>query len=297
MAVESSNPPRARPATIRNRVPCSSRSRADASASGSTSCAVVGLAGRRVGRDTHGRRRRGRDLAGRRPGERRGRRGAQGAEPRSSVPAWDACIVGLANCGSCTSWDHPRRAGRRCRRRAQPSPPSPTSSSTWPEPCHAGPGVPASVSSSSRTRCTPAPRRMSVTSPGGIIDRSCGPSGCEVNWLTSQRHEVDGDVRSFTAYAEERGWGDGLPLVPPTGGWPASTSRPSGRYPDELIAKLPPLDGEATVEKIAVKRGDGRRADRVDAAAHRGRRGRGPRTLQPGRRSTPPRARPRPVSW
>jgi hypothetical protein len=91
-----------------------------------------------------------------------------------------------------------------------------------------------------------------VTSPASSIDRSCGPSGCEIDWLTSQRHAVDGDVRAFTAFAEERGWGDGLPLVPPTEELVREYLAGSGRFPDEAIAVLPPLGGECTVEKIAV---------------------------------------------
>ena len=48
------------------------------------------------------------------------------------------------------------------------------------------------------------------------IDRSCGPSGCEVSWLSSQRLEVDDDPAAFAKLATDAGWGDGLPLIPPT---------------------------------------------------------------------------------
>jgi hypothetical protein len=85
-----------------------------------------------------------------------------------------------------------------------------------------------------------------------IIDRSCGPEGCEIYWLTSRRHSVDDDVAAFTRFAAERGWGDGLPLVPPTEARVRAFLAACGRYPDELIAVLPPTGGEATVEKIAV---------------------------------------------
>jgi hypothetical protein len=90
-----------------------------------------------------------------------------------------------------------------------------------------------------------------VTSPARIIDRSCGPSGCEVDWLTSERHQADDDVVRFTRWATERGWGDGLPLVPPTEGRVRAFLARSGRFPDEVVAELPPLHGECTVEKIA----------------------------------------------
>jgi hypothetical protein len=91
-----------------------------------------------------------------------------------------------------------------------------------------------------------------VTSPARTIDRSCGPSGCELDWLTSERHDVDPDVAAFTRWATQRGWGDGLPLIPPTEGRVRAFLARSGRFPDEVIAEVPPLRGEGTVEKIAV---------------------------------------------
>jgi len=91
-----------------------------------------------------------------------------------------------------------------------------------------------------------------VTSPARIIDRSCGPSGCEVDWLSSERHEAPEDVTAFTRWATERGWGDGLPLIPPTEGRVRAFLARCDRFPDEIVAELPPLRGECTVEKIAV---------------------------------------------
>jgi hypothetical protein len=34
--------------------------------------------------------------------------------------------------------------------------------------------------------------------------------------LTSETHDVPADAEAFYSFAELRGWGDGLPLVPPT---------------------------------------------------------------------------------
>src|SRR3981081_1649577 len=48
----------------------------------------------------------------------------------------------------------------------------------------------------------------------GRVD--CGPEGCELDWLTSARLEVDDDPAAFQKLATDAGWGDGLPLIPPT---------------------------------------------------------------------------------
>lgn len=50
----------------------------------------------------------------------------------------------------------------------------------------------------------------------------------------------------------EKGWGDGLPLIPPTEDRVVEFIAAGERYPDEIVAVLPPLRDECTVEKIAV---------------------------------------------
>ena len=52
--------------------------------------------------------------------------------------------------------------------------------------------------------------------PQPLVSRDCGDGVCEVDWLASRRHESDLDAEAFTALALEKGWGDGLPLIPPT---------------------------------------------------------------------------------
>jgi hypothetical protein len=88
--------------------------------------------------------------------------------------------------------------------------------------------------------------------PKPLVSRDCGPAGCEVDWLASRRHETDLDVESFTEFALGMGWGDGLPLVPPTDTRVRGFLAKNDRYPDEVIAHLPPTDVECTVEKIAI---------------------------------------------
>ena len=50
----------------------------------------------------------------------------------------------------------------------------------------------------------------------------------------------------------ETGWTDGLPVVPPSEELVRRFVAHTGRNGDELIAELPPLEGRATVERIAV---------------------------------------------
>ena len=80
----------------------------------------------------------------------------------------------------------------------------------------------------------------------------CGPEGCTIEWLTSQRIEVDTDPVEFLKLATDAGWGDGLPLVPPTEARVRGHVAASGRFPEEWLADLPPRNGRCTVEKVAV---------------------------------------------
>jgi hypothetical protein len=50
----------------------------------------------------------------------------------------------------------------------------------------------------------------------------------------------------------ERGWTDGLPIMPPTEAAVAAMLRGTDRAPDEVVGVLPPRQGEATVERIAI---------------------------------------------
>lgn len=93
-----------------------------------------------------------------------------------------------------------------------------------------------------------------ASQPSREIDlRDCGPTGCDIDWLSSQRHEAEiDDVMEFTCYAMAQGWGDGLPLIPPTEARVRAFLGRNNRYADEVICRLPPSDAECTVEKIAI---------------------------------------------
>jgi len=84
-----------------------------------------------------------------------------------------------------------------------------------------------------------------------LVSRDCGPTGCEVDWLTSIRVEAEDDITAFTDFSLEKGWGDGLPLVPPTESRVRTFLSGNDRYPDEIIARMPD-SSECTVEKIVI---------------------------------------------
>jgi hypothetical protein len=85
-----------------------------------------------------------------------------------------------------------------------------------------------------------------------LVSRDCGPDGCEVDWLTSTRVETELDIEQFTRFSIEQGWGDGLPVIPPTEGRVRGFLASNHRYPDESIATLPPSNAECTIEKIVI---------------------------------------------
>jgi hypothetical protein len=61
----------------------------------------------------------------------------------------------------------------------------------------------------------------------------------------------DGAYENIDAHYQERGWTDGLPIVPPTQAAVRELLRRTDRDPREVLGVLPPRQGEATVEKIA----------------------------------------------
>ncbi|MET0240845.1 MAG: hypothetical protein ABW184_13225 [Sphingobium sp.] len=84
-----------------------------------------------------------------------------------------------------------------------------------------------------------------------LISRDCGPEGCEVDWLASRRVEADLEIETFNAFALSQGWGDGLPLIPPTDARVRTFLSENDRYPDEVIGDMPG-NVECTVEKIVI---------------------------------------------
>jgi hypothetical protein len=73
-----------------------------------------------------------------------------------------------------------------------------------------------------------------------------------VTALTSATHLVAADPVDYGRYALERGWGDGLPMVPPTPARVAAALDHAGWQGDEVCCTLPPLRAECTTEKLAI---------------------------------------------
>jgi hypothetical protein len=95
------------------------------------------------------------------------------------------------------------------------------------------------------------PSSRSNPAPKPLVSRDCGPAGCEVDWLTSRRLETEDSIEAFTDFSLQQGWGDGLPLIPPTDARVRSFLAENDRYPDEIIARMPD-SSECTVEKIVI---------------------------------------------
>lgn len=95
------------------------------------------------------------------------------------------------------------------------------------------------------------PSQRKAPAPKLRVGRDCGPAGCAVDWLVSDRIAVEDDVVAFTEFSVEQGWGDGLPLVPPTESRVRRFLAENDRYPDEVVARMPD-SSECSVEKIVV---------------------------------------------
>jgi len=78
-----------------------------------------------------------------------------------------------------------------------------------------------------------------------------GATAADVDSAASS-HRVPDDLLAFQDFMLERGWGDGLPMIPATPERVAAMLAGAGRRADDLVAVLPPRLGRATVERVAV---------------------------------------------
>lgn len=68
----------------------------------------------------------------------------------------------------------------------------------------------------------------------------------------AQLIEIEDSFTEINDTFYERGWTDGLPVVPPTEAAVAAMLAECGRDRDEVVGVLAPRQGEATVEKVAI---------------------------------------------
>ena len=64
--------------------------------------------------------------------------------------------------------------------------------------------------------------------------------------------ETLNDLEAINRLYRERGWSDGLPIVPPTIERVDRMLQQTSRRRDEVVARLAPGFGAATVERIAI---------------------------------------------
>ena len=70
--------------------------------------------------------------------------------------------------------------------------------------------------------------------------------------LLSERLDVPDDPAALHELSIAQGWGDGMPLLPPTEDRVRALLAGTPYAPDDLVCMLPPRNGPATVEKVAV---------------------------------------------
>jgi hypothetical protein len=70
--------------------------------------------------------------------------------------------------------------------------------------------------------------------------------------LRSGKIQVSDDIVDVNRFFYEKGWTDGLPIIPPTEERIQSFLEGTLRNPEEVVGLVPPKWGEATVEKVAV---------------------------------------------
>lgn len=113
-----------------------------------------------------------------------------------------------------------------------------------------GSALAAEPPSAALTVCNPA----GITEDGVYIDTVLAQAGRE----PCQEEELEIAVRngdpleSFNSYFLAQGWGDGLPLIPPTPERVEAMLQGYDLPGDVAVATLAPMDGVATVGKIAV---------------------------------------------
>ena len=66
------------------------------------------------------------------------------------------------------------------------------------------------------------------------------------------RFAFKGTLQEVNEFFYRKGWGDGLPIIPPTEEAVEEMLTGTDLPPDHIVAKIIPRKGKATVEKIAI---------------------------------------------
>ena len=70
--------------------------------------------------------------------------------------------------------------------------------------------------------------------------------------FASQKVTVNDSIEAVNNLYIEKGWSDGLPIIPPTEQAVEKMLSGTKRKSYDALAKIPPTWGEATIEKIAI---------------------------------------------
>lgn len=73
-----------------------------------------------------------------------------------------------------------------------------------------------------------------------------------VQAIQAQRLVVEDDLEAINALYLSRGWSDGLPIIPPTPERVRRMLAATDRRADEVLLRVPPNQGEAAVETVAI---------------------------------------------
>jgi hypothetical protein len=94
-----------------------------------------------------------------------------------------------------------------------------------------------------------------LTAVGDVLTALTGPAGEPAGAGRAEgearAHRVPDDLLEFQSFMMERGWGDGLPMIPATAERVAAMLAATRRPADDVVAVLPPRLGRATVERVA----------------------------------------------
>lgn len=78
------------------------------------------------------------------------------------------------------------------------------------------------------------------------------PRATPMQGTPASRLQAPSSIRDLNDYLYEQGWTDGLPVIPPTEELVAEMMAASSLPPQQALGIMPPLNGNVTVEKVAI---------------------------------------------